>query len=90
MSKYGIQKGWSDVIHIGRLNKVQTLFLDDKEDHTNRAINAVLELIHSKYDDEMEFTTGKKRYRVSLTVEDMEPEDSYNDKEEHNGVPGLQ
>lgn len=69
MSKYGIQKSWSDVIYIGRLNKVQDAFLDDREDHTNKAINSVLELVISKYDGAMEFTDGERKYTVLVNVQ---------------------
>lgn len=70
MTKYGIQcQPISGNIVIGRLNSKNTAFLDDREDHSLRAVNAVAEHVlyfengHAQYgigDLEVEITVKKK------------------------------
>lgn len=64
--KYGIQNGIFDKIYIGRLNKANTEFLDDKEDATNLAINAVIEHTLNKYGGSLTFKVSNKKYSVEV------------------------
>lgn len=76
--KFGVQFGWlTHRIHVGRLNKGQTAFLDGKEDCTDEAVWAAAEYVAKVCDGEMELTNRvgtTMRIRAEVVVGDPQPQ----------------
>lgn len=67
MSKYAVS--YSPIarkIQIGRLNSKGSMFLDDKEYHTNDVVYAVIQHVISDFDGAMTFGVGDKEYLVKV------------------------
>jgi hypothetical protein len=57
----------TEEIQVGRLNKANTLFLDDKEMHTNEALFAVCQLVLTKFKGHGELVVGDDTYIITVT-----------------------
>ncbi len=70
--KYGVQAApFHEAIHVGRINKDQTAFLD-KEDATDPVLAAVAAYVRQNFDGglTMDFTskTGEPSFTLTVTV----------------------
>lgn len=70
-TEYGVQAAWiQEQIHVGRLNKARTEFLD-KTDATDMVLAAVAQYVERNFDGGMETTFTRLGLRLTVRVEPL-------------------